>query len=101
MLNRAAQGDDQVHRSMPAASKLPALRQWVVCAREVDYPVEVTEPIDWILWTSVETENIEDGCERLGWYSRRWGIEKSLFDLPFLLPCQLAKPRPSSRRNVP
>jgi len=59
----------------PSTSKLPPLYIWVVSAREVGYPMEVTEPIDWVLLTSINTESFEDACERLSWYSRRWGIE--------------------------
>ncbi len=59
----------------PSTSKLPALSVGVVYAREVGYRIEVTEPIDWMLLTSVKTESFEDACERLSWYSRRWGIE--------------------------
>ncbi len=59
----------------PSKSKLPALSVWAVYAREVDYGVEVKEPIDWMLLTSVKTESFEDACERLSWYARRWGIE--------------------------
>ena len=44
-------------------------------AREVGYGIEVKEPIDWMLLTSVKTESFEDACERLNWYARRWGIE--------------------------
>jgi len=51
------------------------LNIWVVSAREVGYRLEVTEPIDWMLLTSVNTESFEDACERLNWYGRRWGIE--------------------------
>ena len=65
----------QVMLNPPAKSKLPPLSIWVVYAREVGYRIEVTEPIDWMLLTSVKTESFEDACERLRWYSRRWGIE--------------------------
>ena len=59
----------------PARSKHSPLRVWAVYAREVDYPAEVKEPIDWMLLTTVKTESFGDACQRLDWYSRRWGIE--------------------------
>ena len=65
----------QVVLNPPSTSKLPALSVWVVYAREVGYGIEVKEPIDWMLLTSVKTESFEDARERLDWYGRRWGIE--------------------------
>jgi hypothetical protein len=65
----------QLRLNPPAKSKLPALSVWAVYAREVGYRIEVTEPIDWMLLTSVKTESFEEAGERLSWYSRRWGIE--------------------------
>jgi hypothetical protein len=59
----------------PAKSKHPPLRVWAVYAREVDCPAEVKEPIDWMLLTTVRTESFREACQRLDWYSRRWGIE--------------------------
>jgi hypothetical protein len=65
----------QVVLNPPSTSKLPALSVWAVYAREVGYGIEVKEPIDWMLLTSVKTESFEDACDRLRWYARRWGIE--------------------------
>ncbi len=65
----------QVVLNPPCTSKLPALCIYVVYAREIGHRMEVKEPIDWMLLTSVKTESFEDACERLRWYSRRWGIE--------------------------
>jgi hypothetical protein len=61
--------------SPPGNSTLPPLSVWVVYAREVGYRTEVKEPLDWMLLTTVRTESFEDACQRLNWYSRRWGIE--------------------------
>jgi hypothetical protein len=55
--------------------KLPPLRVWAVYAREVGQTAEVKEPIDWMLLTTVKTESFPQACQRLRWYSRRWGIE--------------------------
>ena len=65
----------QVVLMPPARSKLAPLSIWTVYAREVDHGAEVTEPIDWMLLSTVKTESFEDACERLSWYGRRWGIE--------------------------
>ena len=59
----------------PARSKLPPLSLWAVYAREVGHGAEVTEPIDWMLLSTVQTESFEEACHRLSWYGRRWGIE--------------------------
>jgi hypothetical protein len=65
----------QVVLRPPASSKLPALSIGAVYAREVGHGAEVTEPIDWMLLTTVKTESFEEACQRLSWYGRRWGIE--------------------------
>ena len=65
----------QVVLTPPARSKHPPLSVWAVYAREVDHTAEVKEPIDWMLLTTVKTESFQDACQRLSWYSRRWGIE--------------------------
>jgi hypothetical protein len=65
----------QVVLRPPARSKLPAVRIWAIYAREVGHRAKVTEPIDWMLLTTVKTESFEDACQRLNWYGRRWGIE--------------------------
>ena len=65
----------QVVLTPPKRIKASPLRVWAVYAREVDYPAQVKEPIDWMLLTTVKTESFEEACQRLSWYSRRWGIE--------------------------
>jgi len=65
----------QVVLNPPSISKFAPLSVWVVYAREVGCGIDVKEPIDWMLLTSVKTEGFEDACERLSWYARRWGIE--------------------------
>jgi hypothetical protein len=56
------------------AEGLPAVTLWAVLVREVEAPDEV-EPIEWLLWTTVEVQTAEDAIERVNWYSCRWGIE--------------------------
>ncbi len=46
-----------------------------IFAQEVDYSEEVKAPIEWMLLTTVKTDTFEDACERIAWYSKRWGIE--------------------------
>lgn len=48
---------------------------WMVYAREIDSPASVKSPLEWMLLTTVEVNNLEQACERLGWYAKRWGIE--------------------------
>jgi len=65
----------QVVLTPPKDSKLPPVEVWAVYAREVEHGPQVKKPIDWMLLTTVPTTDFEAACERLGWYSRRWGIE--------------------------
>jgi hypothetical protein len=64
-----------VEISPPTKSTLPPLSVWAVYAREVGCRPDVKEPIDWMILTTVRTASFEDACQRLNWYSRRWGIE--------------------------
>ncbi len=59
----------------PKDSRLPPVRVWAVYAREGGPGAAVTDPIEWMLLTTVETHSFEQARERLAWYSRRWGIE--------------------------
>ena len=56
------------------AEGLPAVTLWVVQVREVEPPPDV-EPIEWLLWTTVAVESVDDAIERVQWYSCRWGVE--------------------------
>jgi hypothetical protein len=57
-------------------SKLDPVQLWAVYVREVEHdPEEVTEPLEWMLLTTVEVSNFEDALERVRWYTLRWGIE--------------------------
>jgi hypothetical protein len=58
----------------PAGHKGPALAVWAVLAQEQDAPAGV-KPLEWMLLTTVEVSSVEQACDRLMWYSRRWGIE--------------------------
>ena len=65
----------QVVLTAPKDSTLPPVRVWAVYAREVGQGAAVTDPLEWLLLTTVKTESFPEACERLTWYSRRWGIE--------------------------
>lgn len=65
----------QVVLSPPTGRKLPSVTVWVVYAREGGHGVAGQDPIEWMLLTTVKTERFHEACERLAWYSRRWGIE--------------------------
>jgi Domain of unknown function (DUF4338)/Transposase Tn5 dimerisation domain/Transposase DNA-binding len=58
----------------PTGHKGPAIAVWAVLAQEQDAPAGV-KPLEWMLLTTVEVNSARQACERLMWYSRRWGIE--------------------------
>jgi hypothetical protein len=60
----------------PPKSKpeLSHLEVQMVLAQEVDAPVG-TEPIEWALLTTAAVDSFEQACEKLAWYTQRWGIE--------------------------
>jgi len=55
-------------------TKLPNVRLWAVWARERHAPSGV-EPVEWRLWTTLAVETFAQACQKLDWYTRRWGIE--------------------------
>ena len=59
----------------PKDKGYPPIKVWMVYAKEVDYPASVSSPLEWMLLTTVPTDNLEQACERLAWYAKRWGIE--------------------------
>jgi len=61
-------------RAPQTRAKLPNVRLWAVWAREANAPAGI-EPVQWMLLTSLPVENFEQACEKLDWYTRRWGIE--------------------------
>ena len=66
---------DQVTLKPPANNRTqPPMQLWAVLAREKETAPGVT-PLEWLLYTTVATENFEDACERIAWYTKRWGIE--------------------------
>ncbi len=66
---------DQVKLQPPQGKKdLSPLTMWAVLARETDPPGGV-EPLEWLLLTSVAVEDFTAACQRIEWYTKRWGIE--------------------------
>jgi hypothetical protein len=66
---------DEVTLQPPAnLRKQKPVTMWAVLAREQSAPVGV-EPLEWLLFTTVAVEDFEAACERIAWYTRRWGIE--------------------------
>jgi hypothetical protein len=53
---------------------LPALSLWVVRVWEPN-PPEGEEAVEWILWTSVPTQSVEQAWQRVEWYRGRWVVE--------------------------
>jgi hypothetical protein len=59
----------------PTRGRLAPMAVWAVYAHEVEAPVEVKEPLEWLLLTTVAVRNYEQALQVLDWYARRWGIE--------------------------
>lgn len=57
-----------------AKPHLGALAVHMVLAQEVDAPAGV-EPIEWALLTTLAVQDFEQACEKVAWYTQRWGIE--------------------------
>jgi hypothetical protein len=57
-----------------AKDHLSAVTLWAVWVVEEAPPAGVAA-LDWLLWTSVPTEDHAAAAERIAWYTCRWGIE--------------------------
>lgn len=53
-----------------------AVRLWVVWVRESGDPPEGSEPVEWVLLTSLPTEDAAAAWERVAWYRCRWIVEE-------------------------
>ena len=56
------------------------LSVWIICATEVNPPPGV-EPIQWVLVYTLPVEDLEAACRVLGYYSRRWLVERLHYTL--------------------
>jgi hypothetical protein len=66
---------DQVTLRPPTTRHaLDPIPLWAVLVREETPPPE-TEALEWLLLTTVRVASFADACERVTWYTRRWGIE--------------------------
>lgn len=68
---------------------LPVVRLWVVVAQELAAPATVKEPLHWVLFATWPVETAQGAAEAIGWYSRRWVIERFHFVLKS--GCQVEK----------
>ena len=57
-----------------AKPRLGPLEVQMVLAQEVDAPPGA-EPIEWALLTTLAVDGFEQACEKVAWYTQRWGIE--------------------------
>jgi Domain of unknown function (DUF4338)/Transposase Tn5 dimerisation domain/Transposase DNA-binding len=53
---------------------LPPLTLWAVLAQEAEAPAG-SKPLRWMLLTTCAVESFAAACEKLHWYTLRWGIE--------------------------
>jgi hypothetical protein len=53
---------------------------WVICAIEVAPPAG-EKPVHWVLLATMPVETLEDACRMLGYYARRWVIERLHYTL--------------------
>jgi hypothetical protein len=61
-------------------AKLPPVRVWAVHVLEADPPAGET-PVEWLLLTTLEVEDLEAACRCVFYYSRRWLIERYHYTL--------------------
>jgi hypothetical protein len=59
----------------PQRSTEAPIQLWAVHLLEETPAADVTEPVDWMLLTTVPVANEEDAKTRVQWYASRWGIE--------------------------
>lgn len=64
----------KIELTPPVAKDLPPVTAWAVHAAE-EAEENVSDPISWMLLTTVETSDFAEASERIDWYARRWGIE--------------------------
>lgn len=73
-------------RAPKTRGRLPNVRLWAVWARE-PAPRPGIEAVEWMLLTTLWVESLEQACEKLEWYTRRWGIE--IFHRTLKSGCQI------------
>jgi hypothetical protein len=68
--------------------KLPAVSMYAILVREEAPPPE-TDPLEWLLLTTVPVDTFEDALTCIGWYKQRWQIE--VFHKVLKSGCQVEK----------
>lgn len=68
--------------------KLPQVSMYAILVREEAPPAE-TEPLEWLLLTTVPVDTFEDALTCIGWYKQRWQIE--VFHKVLKSGCQVEK----------
>ncbi len=64
----------QPPKKRPKSEGLQRVEMWAVHAKEVGHDDD-TDPLEWMLLTTVPTETVDEALERLHWYTQRWNIE--------------------------
>lgn len=64
----------EVTLKQPISKGKRQLTIWAVLARESD-PPEGSEPIEWLLLSTLEVSTFAQAVEKLSWYTIRWSIE--------------------------
>lgn len=59
----------------PERKNYPPVKVWMIYVQEINHPGSVKSPLEWMLLTTTEVNTLEDACERVAWYAKRWGIE--------------------------
>ena len=59
----------------PRGNKLPTVSLYAVYVNEQDPPLNVDEPLSWMLLTNVPTDSVQKAQLRTQWYKQRWQIE--------------------------
>lgn len=62
------------HHRRAKAEGLAALNVWAVLAREEAAPAG-SQPLEWLLLSTLPVDSFESACERVQWYTCRWLIE--------------------------
>lgn len=55
--------------------KKDPVQLWAIWAKEVSPSSSTTEPIQWLLLTTIPIESLDQACMCMSWYSCRWVIE--------------------------
>jgi len=65
----------KVSLSPPARGDYTPLDAWMVYALETEESAKGATRLEWMLHSTVQVNNLDNACECLAWYAKRWGIE--------------------------